>query len=102
MTLLELETGGDVGRHTWRRSAVPRQPRGRGRGGGWAVAAESPQCGLGWVWRGCRWRGPGGSHAWEVILKGLRLCFIMCCVLFGRLILLMSLPRLRIKLASVS
>lgn len=45
--------------------------------------------------------GLGGAIL-GVILNGLWFCFIMCCILFGRFILLMSLLRLRIKLASVS
>ena len=76
-----------------------RQPRDRGRG--WAVAAESPQCGLGWV-VGSQVEGGLGGAILGVILNGLWFCFIMCCILFGRFILLMSLLRLRIKLASVS
>lgn len=74
---------------------------GPGAGLGWAVAAESPQCGLGWV-VGSQVEGGLGGAILGVILNGLWFCFIMCCILFGRFILLMSLLRLRIKLASVS
>lgn len=90
MTLLELETGGTWGAPHLEEECQPGS-RGAGGGAGWAVAAESPQCGLA-GWRGCRWSGGLGGAMLGVILKGLRLCFIMCCVLFGRLILLMSLP----------
>ena len=101
MTLLELETGG-----MWRGAALEeggmcQAAAGRGTGLVWAGAAKSVQCGLGWV-AGTQVEGGLGGAILGVILNGLWFCFIMCCILFGRFILLMSLLRLRIKLALVS
>lgn len=77
--------------------------RGAGAGRGWAVAAVRARS-VAWAgWRGCRWRGPGRSHARGRPLKGLQaLLHHVLLLQLGRLILLMSLPRLRIKLASFS
>lgn len=75
--------------------------RGAGGGAGLGCGGREPA-----VWPGLGGGDAGGGGLGGAMLgatlKGLRLCFIMCCVLLGRLILLMSLPRLRIKLASVS
>lgn len=64
MMLLELETRGMWGGTALEEGRMCQAAAGRGTGLVWAGAAESVQCGLGWV-AGRRWRG-----AWEEPFSG--------------------------------